>query len=393
MHTPNFFSAATRLRATHLPTLFMAALSSLVLVACGGGGSDTPATGPNPGSTGSATGTSIAIQTTVLEPPLAIGTPRRQALDYLNRQRLQCGFGALRYNSVLEETGTAHSNYVLLNAKSPQFHPHTEVAGLPGYTAPSPTERAILRGYKTNGTEVGEIGTPGGSFSASVDTYNKAPLDLIETEVMRGLSVAPYHAMHFFGAYTEVSVSSVRQETRVPAQTTYLGSVPILRPESIELNYAMFVMLGYAMDRLGQLPPAETGVRTYPCEGSTDVPPLLSGEWTDPTLGPGVTPGRELGTHPTGSTIMVIGEVGKTLALQSVTLTRVLTGEQVPMYSIRTRANDPMAVYYRNDWTGYAMPDKALEPNERYQVQVTGTSGGAPFNRSFTYTTGARSVF
>ena len=393
MHTPSFIPAATRLQATHLPTLFMAALSSLVLVACGGGGSDTPATGPNTGSTGSATGTSIAIQTTVPEPPLAIGTPRRQALDYLNRQRLQCGFGALRYNSVLEETGTAHSNYVLLNAKSPQFHPHTEVAGLPGYTAPSPTERAILRGYKTNGTEVGEIGTPGGSFSASVDTYNKAPLDLIETEGMRKLSVAPYHAMHFFGAYTEVSVSSVRQETRVPAQTTYLGSVPILRPESIELNYSMFVMLGYAMDRLGQLPPAGTGVRTYPCEGSTDVPPLLSGEWTDPTLGPGVTPGRELGTHPTGSTILVIGEVGKTLALQSVTLTRVLTGEQVPMYSIRTRANDPMAVYYRNDWTGYAMPDKALEPNERYQVQVTGTSGGAPFNRSFTYTTGARSVF
>lgn len=393
MHTPSFIPAATRLRATHLPTLFMAALSSLVLVACGGGGSDTPATGPNTGSTGSATGTSIAIQTTVPEPPLAIGTPRRQALDYLNRQRLQCGFGALRYNSVLEETGTAHSNYVLLNAKSPQFHPHTEVAGLPGYTAPSPTERAILRGYKTNGTEVGEIGSGSGSFSASVDTYNKAPLDLIETEGMRKLSVAPYHAMHFLGAYTEVGVGAIRQETRVPAQTTYLGSVPILRPESIELNYSMFVMLGYAMDRLGQLPPAGTGVRTYPCEGSTDVPPLLSGEWTDPTLGPGVTPGRELGSHPTGSTIMVIGELGKTLALQSVTLTRVLTGEQVPMYSIRTRANDPMAVYYRNDWTGYAMPDKALEPNERYQVQVTGTSGGAPFNRSFTYTTGARSVF
>lgn len=139
MHTPSFIPAATRLQATPLPTLFMAALSSLVLVACGGGGSDTPATGPNTDSTGSATGTSIAIQTTVPEPPLAIGTPRRQALDYLNRQRLQCGFGALRYNSVLEETGTAHSNYVLLNAKSPQFHPHTEVAGLPGYTAPSPT--------------------------------------------------------------------------------------------------------------------------------------------------------------------------------------------------------------------------------------------------------------
>lgn len=393
MHTQSFIPAATRLRATHLPTLFTAALSSLFLVACGGGGSDTPATGSNPGSTDSPAGTSIAIQTTVPEPPLAVGSPRRLALDYLNRQRLQCGFGALRYNTVLEEAGTAHSNYALLNAKSPLFHPHTEVAGLPGFTAPSPTERAILRGYKTNGTEVGEIGSGGGSFSASVDTYNKAPLDLIETEGMRKLSVAPYHAMHFFGAYTEVGVGAIRQETRVPAQTTYIGNVPILRAESIDLTYTMYVIQGYAMDRLGQLSPPGTGVRTYPCEGSTDVPPLLTGAWTDPTLGPGVTPGRELGTNPTGSTIMVIGEVGKTLALQSVTLTRVLTGESVPMYSIRTRANDPMAVYYRNDWTGYAMPDKALEPNERYQVQMKGTSGGEPFSRNFTYTTGARSVF
>lgn len=387
MHTPDIMPAASRQRTAHFLKPIVATVTGLVLVACGGGGSDPSATGPG----GTAT-TSIAIQTTVPEPPLAVGTPRRLALDYLNRQRLQCGFGALRYNTVLEETGTAHSNYVQLNANSPLFHPHTEVAGLTGFTAPSPTERAILRGYKTNGAEVGEIGSSLGLYTASVENYNAAPLHLIETQSMRSLSVAPYHAMAFFSAFTEVGVGSVRQETRVPAQTTYIGSVPILWPESIELNYGMFVMLGYAMDQLGQLPPAGTEVLTYPCEGSTDVPPLMAGEWTDPTLGPGVTPGRNLGTNPTGTTIMVIGEVGKALVLQSVTLTRVLTGEKVPMYSIRTRANDPMAVYYRNDWTGYAMPDKALEPNERYQVQLTGTSGGAPFFRSFTYTTGARSV-
>ena len=389
MHTPDFIPPAARIRTANLSTLFVTALATLALVACGGGDGDTSATGSSSGASAS----SIPIQTTVLEPPLVVGTARRLALDYLNRQRLHCGFGALRYSTVLEEAGTAHANYTLLNAKSPLFHPHTEVSGLPGFTAPSPTERAIRRGYKTNGTEVGEIGVAPALYSASVESYNAAPLHLIETEGMRGLSVAPYHAMHFLGAYTEVGVGVVRQETRGPAQTTYFGNVPVLRPESIELNYSMFVMLGYAMDQLGQLPPAGTGVRTYPCEGSTDVPPLLMGEWTDPALGPGVTPGRELGINPTGTTIMVIGEVGKTLALQSVTLTRVLTGEKVPMYSIRTRANDPMAVYYRNDWTGYAMPDKALEPNERYRVQVTGTSGGAPFSRSFTYTTGARSVF
>ncbi|MFY7907059.1 MAG: hypothetical protein ACOVO0_13040, partial [Burkholderiaceae bacterium] len=70
---------------------------------------------------------------------------------------------------------------------------------------------------------------------------------------------------------------------------------------------------------------------------------------------------------------MVIGDVDKTLVLQSVSLTRLLTGEPVAMYSVRTRANDPMAVYYRNDWTGYAMPDKPLAYHERYQVTVSGT--------------------
>ena len=100
----------------------------------------------------------------------------------------------------------------------------------------------------------------------------------------------------------------------------------MFRPESIRMERSMFAILGYGKDGQGQLPPPDLGIRTYPCEGSTDVAPIMGGEWTDPAMGPGVTPGRDLGTQPTGSTIMVIGEVGKTLALQSVSLTRLSTG-------------------------------------------------------------------
>lgn len=363
-------------------------VASLALVACGGG---SDATAP-PGSVSAGATHSIAIQTAVSEPPLLTGSPKRLALDYLNRQRLQCGFGALSYSTVLADTGDHHASYALTNANHPQFHPHTEVAGLPGFTAPSPTERAVLRGYQTNGAEVGEIGIGSGQFMAPVDTYQAAPLQLLQMEGMRQLAVAPYHAMHFFAAYTEVGIGSAQKETPLPAEVVFVGSLPVTRPASVELDHAMYVMLGFGMAQLGQLPPSGSGVRTYPCEGSTDVAPVLLGEWTDPTLGPGVTPGRSLGTNPTGSTLTVIGEVGKTLTLKSLTLTRVLTGEPVAMYSVRTRANDPMSVYYRNDWTGYAMPDKALEPNERYRVQVSGSSGGVPFSRSFTFTTGVRTI-
>ena len=385
-------SAVERQPATHPVSdrgLVWASIISttLTLVACGGGSDSTTSTVIAP-----QTPQSVPIQTTVPEPPLAAGTSMRLALDYLNRQRVQCGFGALRYNTRLQVAGEKHAYYANANGTHPQFHPHIEVTGLVGFTAAWPTERARLQGYQTNGAEVGEIGLPPSQYTATVDLYRSSALHLIETEVMRGLSIAPYHAMHFFGAYTEVGIGMDKTETLLPASQFFIGNVPIKRPESIQLNYSIYAMLGFGMDQLGQQPPAGSGVRTYPCEGSTDVSPALYGEWTDPTLGPGVTPGRDLGKNPTGSTIMVIGEMNQPLVLQSASLTRVQTGEAVGMYSIRTKANDPMAVYYRNNWTGYAMPDRALEPNTQYRAQLTGTSGGVPFTRSFTFTTGLTRV-
>jgi hypothetical protein len=122
------------------------------------------------------------------------------------------------------------------------------------------------------------------------------------------------------------------------------------------------------------------------------VPPKFDGEWTDPALGAGVTPGRNLQVSPLGTTIMVIGEVNKTLTLSSATVVQVSTGTSIPIFQLRTKANDPMAVYYRNDWTGYVMPDQPLLPNERYHVTVKGTSGSTPFTRDFTFTTGVQTV-
>lgn len=388
-HSPQ--ASVANSTAAHLLSLSLMAAATMSLVACGGGSDST--TGTPSASTGTAgtTGT-VAIQTTVPEPPLAVGSPERMALDYMNRQRLQCGFGALRYNKTLETTGNQHAFYAVANESHPQFHPHLEVAGLPGFTAVWPTERAQRNGYQTNGHEVGEIGAGGGEITAMVSIYRTYQLDLMLTQYMRDLAIAPYHAMHFFAPYTEVGVGSYKQETLLPASVVNMNGFVVQRPESIQLKQKMYAMLGYGMDQLGQFPATGTGVRTYPCEGSTDVSPALHGEWTDPSLGPGVTPGRELGTNPTGSTIMVMGERDKTLVLQKVELTRVSTGEAIGMYSIRTKANDPMAVYYRNDWTGYAMPDKALAPNETYRVQVTGTSGGAPFSRDFRFTTGKKRV-
>ena len=353
------------------------------LVACGGGTESTISTdsgGPSPQR--------IAIQTAVPEPGFAPGSPARRAFDHLNQSRANCGFGMLRHNPVLDTPAANHARYYVANSGSgsPEFHPHLESPKLPGYTAVWPTERAVATGYKTNGVEVGEI------ISSSYQTRDPALPNPYQVDdwlysAIKGLMIAPYHAMTAFGAYTEIGIAqSVRQGMTQPTPNNpfRIPHVPML-----ELSGANVFLLGYGMDGEGQLQASPSGVRTYPCEGTTDVDPVFGGEWTDPTLGPGVTPARNLGLNPLGTTIMVFGPPNKTLLLNSATLTHVASGAQIPIYQLRTKTqNDPMAVYYRNDWTGYVMPDQALSPLTRYQAEITGTSGANPFTTRFTFTTG-----
>ena len=361
-------------------------LTTALLSACGGGGDS----GIGGGTVGQGTH-SVPIQVSVPTSVFAAGSGERIGFDYLNHQRLNCGFGALRHNPILDTPGRQRAQYTLLNSQSPLYHPHTEVASLPGFTGVDGTARALAAGYKTNGNEVGEVGSFANITQSAVDfaTYDQTQLVI---QGVRGLMIAPYHAMAMVSAATEVGFGSASSEVRIPAGTISLGSITAYRPESIEFNWAQYVMLGFAMDGQGQLPPQGSGVRTYPCEGTTDVPPAFEGEWTDPTLGPGVTPGRNTNLSPLGTTIMVIGEVNQVLTLSSASVVHVGTDTAIPIYQIRTMANDPMPAYYRNNWTGYVMPDQPLLPNERYRVMVSGASGATPFTRDFTFTTGVQPV-
>lgn len=352
------------------------------LVACGGGSEST-----TPADTAAPSPQRINIQTVVPEPGFALGSPARRAFDHLNQSRANCGFGMLRYNPVLDTPAAKHARYYVTNnlTGGADFHPHLESPKLPGYTAVWPTERAIASGYKTNGVEVGEI-IAGRYEARNPDLAGPFRVDDWLYEGIKALMTAPYHAIHAFGAYTEIGLAqSLVQGMTQPDPNNPFG----IQPPIPEINGTNVFLLGYGMDGGGQLPPAGSGVRTYPCEGSTDVDPAFLGEWTDPALGPGVTPGRHLGLEPLGTTVMVFGPPNKTLQLNSATLTHVATGVQVPIYQLRTKTqNEPMAVYYRNDWTGYVMPDKPLLPKAQYRAVVNGTSGGTPFTTSFSFTTG-----
>lgn len=369
------------------------------LVACGGGSEpDMPISTPvntqtnPPPSTAVPLTPRIAIQTAVPEPGFAPGSPARRAFDHLNQGRANCGFGMLRHNPVLDTPAANHARYYVANnfTGGADFHPHLESPKLPGYTAVWPTERAVAAGYKNNGVEVGEI-IAGRYEARNPDLAGPFRVDDWLYEGIKALMTAPYHAIHAFGPYTEIGIAQalVRGTTQPLLNNPFGAQAPIP-----EINGTNVFLLGYGMDGEGQFPPTGSGVRTYPCEGTTDVDPNFRGEWTDPTLGPGVTPGRDLGINPLGTTILVFGPPNKSLLLNSATVTHVASGVQVPIYQLRTKTqNEPMAVYYRNDWTGYLMPDQPLLPLSRYRAVIDGTSGGAPFTTSFTFTTGNTPTF
>ena len=379
IHTPNILQKKSTCAA-----VLTAALAA-VLTACGGGSDSTTVPG---GTSSVSTPTSVPIQTTVPEPGYLPGSRERLAFDYLNQSRLNCGLGALRHNPILDIPAMNHARYIVRNEDyaNPDFHPHVESIKLPGYTAPTPTDRALVAGYKTNGLEVGEI-IAGLQFAAQPEFFAQLNRQDLMLNGIKTLMTAPYHAMAAFSAATEIGMA-IHSEDSMTTPHWVLPGV-IYDPGTPQFEAARVFMLGFGMDGEGQLPSASTGIRTYPCEGTTGVHPIFQGEWTDPKLGPGVTPGRNLGTDPLGTSIFVFGEVNKTLELTAATVTHIATGAQTPIYQLRTKTQDPMGVYYRNDWTGYVMPDKPLLPNERYRVSVSGKSGGTPFTKEFSFTTGA----
>lgn len=347
-------------------TLFkLTTLASAVLLAACGGGSDT---GTTPQTPAPQVTQSVALVTNVAEPTYVRGSGEQLAFDYLNNERTNCGFGKVAQSTQLDVAAFNHASYMAAN---PTGAPHLEVAGRTGYTGVWPTDRARGAGYVTTATEVLENGYITSifrnlNFSTAVDT-NSLP-----REAIRSLMGAPYHAIN--GAFTP---------------TTDIG-VGIKRNESTvngiqQVDDQVYFEFGYGNAALGQLPPDGTGVRTYPCQGTSNIAPAFYAEYTG---GVSITPDRNTGLNPLGHPIIVIGEHGKTLELTSATITQLSSGANLPIYLLRTKANDPNAFLYRNDWSGYVFPDQPFVTGQQYRATVNGKSGGVAFSKTFVFGVG-----
>lgn len=342
--------------------------AAAVLSACGGG-SDTERTAP---AAQQATG-SVPLVTAVPDPTYVRGSQEAAAFAHINAERMHCGFGKVAQNPMLDQAALKHANYFIDN---PGSDPHFEVPGRPGFTAVWPTERATLSGYRTNALEVMEVGSlqyqmRNLQFASAVDSGSLIP------DASRRLMNAPYHTMAVFSPALEVGMAMRKDETLVNGiQTIWAG---------------IYFEYGFGMTPAGQRPPEGTGIRTYPCEGTTDIAPAFEGEWTG---GASIISGRDIVASPLGHPIMVFGEYGKTLELTSATIEQVATGANIPIYVMRVKANDPNPQLYRNDWSGYVFPDQAFIPGQQYRATVSGKSGGVAFTtKAFTFTAGSTSYY
>jgi len=333
------------------------AVTALVVGCGGGGGGDSSGT-PAP----SAVPYSVAMQTTT---PVGNYTDanKLEAFNYLNKERLHCGFGALRQNALLDKAAQNHANYLRAKrtAMPSYLDFHHEVTGDPLFTGYDSDARANAVGYERAGPTAEVYTGP----SVGGGTVTDPNLVSTGASAIRGWLAAPYHAMAALMPFTEVGVGFVDAE-------------PVGNTTSNErvLNF------GSGMTAVrGQLP--ASGVRTYPCEGSTNVIPDFRGETPNPVTAP-----RNPNVQPAGSSIVVVGDDAKLLTLATAQVIEVATGRSLPIYALRTKANDPYASYYWGIHYGYVMTDEPMLPNSSYKATITGTNNGVSFSTTFTFKTG-----
>jgi uncharacterized protein YkwD len=314
--------------------LALAICPVLSLVGCGGGGSSAatnagaPSINTQPSISADAAAVT-AVVTAVPAPTYPAGSNERLAFERLNRNRSTCGFGLLAQNAQLDAAAAAHVNYVIEN----QTVTHYETAGTPGFTGTSPKARAAAAGY---------IGSVGEELAAGLVMPSLFPRGDVVTEMLMDV---PYHAVVALEGLRDVGIAS--------------GAGAIVMDPG---------------RRTGVPLQSAAGVRTYPCDGITDVRPAVANE--EPSPFPADAPGTQW-----GPTISVVGQAVR-VSVASITggpgsvAIKAILGDGA--------TKDPLGLCAGANACVVPQP---LLPGTDYQVHLEGTDAGVPFTTDFTFTT------
>jgi hypothetical protein len=302
-------------------------------------------------------GNAYSAATTVnTQAPLStygVASEELQVFNRLNDDRLNCGFGSLRQNKNLDTAAVNHLNWIYDNNYSISHYEDLRYSSGPntgqltiGYTGNSVGARATFAGYKFE-----FIGETIASISASgSQSINQ----------LRQLYSAPYHAVGLFSRARDVGISSTN--------ATHKNSI-------------LEVTFGYITADGPQLL-ASDAVSTYPCQGTQDTATALTDESPNPV------PGRDLAVLPIGQPIIIVARIGNTIVISNASITQVSNSLPLKLLPTKTSSNDEAQHLMSNE--AFVMPDKPLQKNSLYQVNIAGTNNNIPFTKSFTFTTGSK---
>ena len=345
---------------TKSSTFSLSLILSLSLVACGGGGD----------------GDSTAVVPATYVP----GSAELGAWNVLSDARTLCGFDGsdplvkLARNPKLDAAALSHSKYLvdLSFATGDSILSHLETPGTPGFTGVYPWNRAVYQGY--NYKALAEI------LEATVWDYTSAPvfptMEERGADSMRILLNTVYHlsgAMYEgadvgFGAYlktTMINATTWREEYR-------FGSLNGFEDTSRHIT-------------LGT-----NKVATYPCQGSSNIPPkfLPADESPNPFLGTGYA------SAIVGPPIYLKVDAPQLITVNPLSSSITQNGMTVP-FVVMTHSNDPNedptnGEPYIHPNEAFVIPTVALNPDTSYLVTLNGTINNVAFSRSFTMSTGSR---
>jgi uncharacterized protein YkwD len=308
------------------------------------------------------------MQTSVAAAPYPAGSDRLEVFNLLNKERARCGFGMLNHNAILDKAAENHLEYTRLNISSNGGFSHRQVLGSPGFTGISPSDRAIPLGYGNARSFVGESAASANAINAGVNNRGMA------ADALKWLLNAPYHALDLMNNYQDVGMGyGLVSEVPYPSGSILNRAYLIANPGRVDYSSSE------------QNLAADT-VRTYPCQGSTDIKRILTGEIPNP-----VSP-RNLATNPIGSSIVIHVKNGNTLLITGASMTNVATGAPIALLPALTKANDPNPGYLQSD-SAIIMADKPLEAMTDYKVTISGTNNGVAFQRVFQFQTGKDIMF
>jgi hypothetical protein len=388
-NTPSTIFKRHRMNKIQIKNATALMLLAAVASGCGGGGGSAPVSTAPVTPTGSvvapspvvtspvATVTPVAVVTPVVTttvslqvpivtdvplPTYAAGSEELAAFNLLNAERSRCGFGKLAQNASLDLAAKSHADWMFRNGQ----YGHYETPGTPFYTGSEPVTRFISAGYSATPQLFSSTEVVNRSESPNKSGYGKIG--------SRGLLSAPYHMLGMMRHDIDVGVALVSSEDVNPSPVA--GSILVIDSAH---KYSSQI-IGPPSQLFGQAPSIGT-VRSYPCDGTSDVRPLMRGESPSPT------PGRDLALSPLGSSVGVVVDAGHTLLIKSAAILHSVTSANVALLPVDNYRTNGVTVLFPNE--GFITADAPLAAFTPYKVTINGEDNGVAFTKTFTFTTGA----